>query len=92
MDPSNGFPHFALTFLRSHFCAHIFVLVFWSRILRLNLLIFLGKLYVLPIESAFKYLHQLNRNESSNGFHILRSYFCAPILNSHERGILGKLR
>ena len=26
-----------------------------------------GKLYVFPIESAFKYLHQLNRNESSNG-------------------------
>ena len=28
-----------------------------------------------PIESAFKYSHQLNRNESSNGFHILRSHF-----------------
>ena len=36
---------------------------------------FYGKLYVLPIESAFKYSHQLNRNESSNGFHILRSHF-----------------
>ena len=57
------------------FCAHIFALVFWSRILRLNLLTFLGKLYVFPIESAFKYSHQLNRNESSNGFHILRSHF-----------------
>ena len=34
-----------------------------------------GKLYVFPIESAFKYSHQLNRNESSNGFHILRSHF-----------------
>ena len=34
-----------------------------------------GKLYVFPIESAFKYLHQLNRNESSNGFYILRSHF-----------------
>ena len=33
------------------------------------------KLYVFPIESAFKYLHQLNRNESSNGFYILRSHF-----------------
>ena len=33
------------------------------------------KLYVFPIESAFKYSHQLNRNESSNGFHILRSHF-----------------
>ena len=31
------FPHFALTFLRSYFCARIL------------------KLYVLPIESAFKY-------------------------------------
>ena len=31
--------------------------------------------YVFPIESVFKYLHQLNRNESSNGFYILRSHF-----------------
>ena len=49
------FPHFALIFLRSG-------LVFWSRILRLNLLTFLGKLYVLPIESAFEYsllIHQM---------------------------------
>ena len=30
-----------------------------------------------PIESAFEYSHQLNRNESSNGFHILRSHFCS---------------
>ena len=30
-------------------------LIFRSRILRLNLLTFLGKLYVLPIESTFKY-------------------------------------
>ena len=82
MDPSNGF----------HILRSYLGLVFWSRILRLNLLTFLGKLNVFPIESAFKYLHQLNRNESSNGFHILRSYFCARILNSHERGILGKLR
>ena len=44
------FPHSALIFLRSYFG-----LVFWSRILRLNLLTFLGKLYILPIESAFKY-------------------------------------
>ena len=51
------FPHFALTFLRSYFCARIL------------------KLYVLLIKSAFKYSHQLNRNESSNGFHILRSHF-----------------
>ena len=49
----------------STFCAHIFALVFWSRILRLSLLTFLGKLYVFPIESAFKYSHQLNRKESS---------------------------
>ena len=39
--------------------------------------------YVFPIESAFEYSHQLNRNESSNGFHILRSHFYARILNSH---------
>ena len=64
------FSHFALIFLRSYFG-----LVFWSRILRLNLLTFLGKLYVILIKSAFKYSHQLNRNESSNGFHILRSHF-----------------
>ena len=64
------FPHSALIFLRLYFG-----LVVWSRILRLNLLTFLGKLYVLPIESAFKYSHQLNRNESSNGFYILRSHF-----------------
>ena len=31
--------------------------------------------YVFPIESVFKYSHQLNRNESSNGFYILRSHF-----------------
>ena len=31
--------------------------------------------YIFPIESAFEYSHQLNRNESSNGFHILRSHF-----------------
>ena len=35
----------------------------------------LRKLYVFPIESAFKYSHQLNRNESSNGLYILRSHF-----------------
>ena len=70
--------HFALTFcahilrsfLRSHFaltfCAHILCSHFYARIL---------KLFVSPIESAFKYPHQLNRNESSNGFHILRSHF-----------------
>ena len=28
-----------------------------------------------PIESVFKYSHQLNWNESSNGSHILRSHF-----------------
>ena len=36
--------------------------------------------YVFPIESAFEYSHQLNRNESSNGFHILRSHFCSHFL------------
>ena len=34
-----------------------------------------GKLYVFPIESVFEYSHQLNRNESSNGFYILRLHF-----------------
>ena len=33
--------------------------------------------YIFPIESAFEYSHQLNSNESSNGFHILRSHFCS---------------
>ena len=51
--------------LRSHFSLN-FALAFFARIL---------KLYVFPIESAFEYSHQLNRNESSNGFHILRSHF-----------------
>ena len=41
--------------------------------------------YVFPIESAFEYSHQLNRNESSNGFHILRSHFYARILKLKVR-------
>ena len=66
----------------STFCAHIFAnkwLVFWSRILRLNLLTFLGKLYVLPIESAFEIFAISITTDPSNGF----SHFCAHILNSH---------
>ena len=39
--------------------------------------------YVFPIESAFEYSHQLNRNESSNGFHILRSHFALTFLCSY---------
>ena len=34
-----------------------------------------GKLYVFPIESVFECSHQLDMNESSNGFYILRLHF-----------------
>ena len=71
---NGGFDTFILELCSNRFCAHILCSHFYARIL---------KLYVFPIESAFKYPHQLNRNESSNGFHILRSCFCAHILNSH---------
>ena len=39
--------------------------------------------YVFPIESAFKYPHQLNRNESSNWFSYFALTFCARIFCSY---------
>ena len=64
----NFYPHFYL-----HFCARFFALIFLPTFLRPNFnTIFLRshfyarilKQYIFPIESP----HQLNRNESSNGF------------------------
>ena len=56
---------FAPDFLRSYFCARFFALIFLPTFLRPNFnTIFLCSHF----ESAFKYPHQLNRNESSNGF------------------------
>ena len=54
--------------------SHQMVFIFCARIFALT---FLCSYF--EIESAFEYSHQLNRNESSNGFHILRSHFCAHI-------------
>ena len=52
--------------VRLIFCAHIFGLVFWSRILRLNLLTFLGKLYVLPIESVIEPSNEITITPSTS--------------------------